>query len=295
MTTPVEVAVTLAQLGGVSTSADLRALTSRRALRAAVAQGVVRRLGRGTVALPALDPTQTTVRAVQGARSHLSAALDHGWAIAVPPTRPMVTVPRSGQVSAADRARVRIFWGTLTDLEVANGVTGPARTVVDCARTLGFGQALAVADSALRSGGLTRNELVAAARASPRTGRSRAVRVAESADPRAANPFESMLRGIALDVPGLSVEPQVHIGGAEFIGAADLVDVRLGIVIEAESWAYHGDRSPFDRDVRRYTAMVRAGWRVVRFLWADVYRDPAAVHAVLTDLVGETHPATQTA
>jgi G:T-mismatch repair DNA endonuclease (very short patch repair protein) len=50
--------------------------------------------------------------------------------------------------------------------------------------------------------------------------------------------------------------------------------------------------APFDRDVRRYTAMVRAGWRV-RFLWDDVYRDSAYVHAVLADLVTEAHLATQ--
>jgi hypothetical protein len=38
--------------------------------------------------------------------------------------------------------------------------------------------------------------------------------------------------------------------------------------------------------------MVRAGWRV-RFLWDDVYRDSAYVHAVLADLVTEAHLATQ--
>jgi very-short-patch-repair endonuclease len=81
------------------------------------------------------------------------------------------------------------------------------------------------------------------------------------------------------------VVPQVHIGGDAFIGSADLVDVGLGLVIEAESWGYHGDRAAFDRDVRRYTAMVRAGWRVVRFLWHDVRHRPAHVGAVLADLV----------
>jgi very-short-patch-repair endonuclease len=211
----------------------------------------------------------------------------------VPPAKPILTVPRSAHVSPGDRQVAHIAWGNLSSEERANGVTDLDRTVVDCARTLPFGQALAVADSALRSGRLTKAQLLETALAAPRTGRSRAVRVAEAADPRAANPFESMLRGIALDVPGLSIEPQVHIGGTEFIGAADLVDVRLGVVIEAESWAYHGDRSPFDRDVRRYTAMVRAGWRVVRFLWDDVYRDSAYVHAVLADLVTEAHLATQ--
>jgi very-short-patch-repair endonuclease len=130
-----------------------------------------------------------------------------------------------------------------------------------------------------------RDGLVVAAEVSPRTGRARAVRVATTADARAANPFESVLRSIALDVGGLAVEPQVHIGGRRFIGAGDLVDVGLGIVIEAESWRYHGDRGAFDRDVRRYTAMVQAGWRVVRFLWDDVHHRPDYVAEVLADLV----------
>jgi hypothetical protein len=290
------VVVALAQLGGTAPTVELRAITSRRAVRAALAGGCVLRVRRGTMALPILDETEATVQALHGARSHLSAALHHGWEVGLPPTRPMVTVPRSAHVSPADKTVAHIAWGHLTTEELANGVTGLERTVVDCARTLAFAHALAVADSALRSGRVTKAHLIDAAAASPRTGRSRAVRVAEAADQRAANPFESMLRGIALEVPGLSVEPQVRIGGSgcardtgigdtAFIGTADLVDRQLGIVIEAESWGYHGDRSSFDRDVRRYTALVRAGWRVVRFLWDDVCARPAYVTAVLSDLV----------
>lgn len=170
-------------------------------------------------------------------------------------------------------------------------MTDPVQTVLDCARDLPFDEALAVADSALRSGLVERRSLVEAAARSPRTGRSRVLRVVHAADGRAANPFESALRAIALDVPGLAVEPQVTLGLAEadgvvvVLGRADLVDASLGLVVEAESWEFHGDRGAFDRDVRRYTSMVRAGWRVVRFVWADVMHDPDHVRAVLTDVV----------
>jgi very-short-patch-repair endonuclease len=75
-----------------------------------------------------------------------------------------------------------------------------------------------------------------------------------------------MLRGVAADVPGLHLVPKVTIGGEDVIGTPDLVDVGHGIVVEAESWRYHGGRAEFDRDVRRYTAMARAGWIVLRFL-----------------------------
>jgi hypothetical protein len=50
------------------------------------------------------------------------------------------------------------------DDEIVAGVTGPLRTVVDCARVLPFDSALAVADSALRSGNVRRADLTRAAR-----------------------------------------------------------------------------------------------------------------------------------
>jgi very-short-patch-repair endonuclease len=110
--------------------------------------------------------------------------------------------------------------------------------------------------------------------------------VAGAADARSTNVFESLLRGLALEVPGLQVVPQVCIGGdGSLIGTADLVDTALGLVIEAESWAYHGGRDAFDRDVRRSTAMVRAGWVVLRFLWDDARHDPDYVRATLTGAV----------
>lgn len=204
----------LAVLGGSAATADLRALTSRRAVRAAVADGAVVQPRRGSVRLPVLDATPAAVHDLRAVRSHLSAALHYGWEVAAGPVQPMVTVPRSGHVASVDRDRVRLFWGDLSPAELAEGVTSPARTVVDCARTLPFGEALAVADSALRSGQVTHDELLLAADRGPRTGRSRALRVARTADGRAANPFESLLRAIALGVPGLRVEPQVHIGAA---------------------------------------------------------------------------------
>jgi very-short-patch-repair endonuclease len=160
-------------------------------------------------------------------------------------------------------------------------VTSPARTVIDCARALPFDEALSVADSALRSGVVTHEELRAAAVASPRTGRTAVDRVIAAADARAANPFESVLRAIAQSVPELRVEPQVQIGDSR----VDLADVRLRLVVEADSWEFHGAKDGFQKDVRRYTALVRADWTVVRFLWDDVMNRPDYVREVLEDVV----------
>jgi very-short-patch-repair endonuclease len=275
---------TLAALGGEASPAELRALTSRRRVQRAVADGAVLR-HRGRLSLPVLDETVAAVRDLGGARSHLSAALHHGWAVPGAPDRPMVTIPRTAHLPATGARTVRVFWGPLTPDELEAGVTGHARTVVDCARVLPFADAVAVADSALRAHDVSRTALGSAARASPRTGRARAVRVIEAADDRSANVFESLLRAISLGVPGLHLVPQVTIGGEDLIGTPDLVDVDLAIAVEAESWRYHGGRRDFDRDVRRYTAMACAGWLVLRFLWDDVRNHPEEVQRVLREAV----------
>lgn len=133
-----------------------------------------------------------------------------------------------------------------------------------------------------RSGDVDPLALARAAEASPRTGRTRAIRVARAADGRAANPFESCLRAICLEIPGLTVEPQVWVSG---VGRVDLLDVRLRLIVEAESYEFHGGRREFLRDVRRYTAATRAGWTVLRFCWEDVMFRPEYVVAVIADVI----------
>lgn len=103
-------------------------------------------------------------------------------------------------------------------------------------------------------------------------------RVASEASGLAANPFESVLRAIAMDVPGLSVKPQVQIGPGV---RPDLVDDRLRIVLEADSFEWHGGRSALARDARRYNTLVVDGWLVLQFAWEDVMHDPRYVRAVL--------------
>jgi very-short-patch-repair endonuclease len=164
-------------------------------------------------------------------------------------------------------------------------VTSPHRTVLDCARDLPFREALAIADSALRHRDVDHDELVKRALELPTTGRSAALRVVGAATALAANPFESVLRAIALDVPGLHVEPQVWIVERGFRGRPDLVDRRRRIVIEADSYEFHGHRRALKRDCERYTGLVVRGWTVVRFAWEHVMFEPDYVRDCLVALV----------
>jgi very-short-patch-repair endonuclease len=101
-----------------------------------------------------------------------------------------------------------------------------------------------------------------------------------------------VLRAIAIDVPGLEVVPQVRITGDLGLRVrADLVDRHLRIVLEADSFEWHGDRTALRRDARRYDLLVANGWTVLRFSWEDVMHDPDFVRAVLRATVERTQRA----
>jgi very-short-patch-repair endonuclease len=186
--------------------------------------------------------------------------------------------------TSTPRAPLRI--GSRAPSEIEEGVTTRARTLLDCLRGLPVDEALAVADSALRHG--FSHRLLSAVAASARgPGSLQARRIAALADPHAANPFESALRAAATAVPGLAVRPQVPIYEPHFLGRPDLVDERLGIILEADSFEWHGRRAALRRDARRYDEFAVRGWLVLRFAWEDVVHDQPWVSAILRAAVAE--------
>ncbi|GAA1478443.1 hypothetical protein GCM10009623_28890 [Nocardioides aestuarii] len=117
-----------------------------------------------------------------------------------------------------------------------------------------------MADSCLRHGDATHDELVAAAAGSPPGVR----RVVAYADGRSTNPFESVLRALAIDA-GLDVVPQYEVRAGGLVLHPDLVDPLRGIVLEADSWGFHASHDEHDRDCVRYNPLVATDWRVLRF------------------------------
>jgi len=272
----------LHRLGSVSDGTTLRRTCDPEALRLAVREGRVLHLGRNSYGLPGADEALAAAVRLRATASHLSAAQGWGWKVKHLPDSPVVTVPRNRKVATSRREGVDVRWADLPTSDIDDHCTTRVRTVIDCARSLPFDEALCVADSALREGRVTRADLVTAAEGSPRTGRASAVRVSELADGRAANPFESCLRAIALTVEGLAVTPQLPVSG---IGHADLGDPGLRLLVEADSFEFHALHEAFTYDIRRYSAMVRAGWTVLRFCWEDVMKRPSLVHGTLSDVV----------
>lgn len=286
-----EISALMPVLGGVATRDMLVRLTSRTALDSALATGELVKVNRGRYAVPGVHEGTELALTVTGHVCLASAALAHGWKVKVVPDRPQIAVPKDRRIDESVRARMSVTWTDLHDSQVEGLATDAATTLAMCGRRLPFDEALAIADSALRDG-FPIARLHALAKAARGPGSARLRRVAAHADGRSDNPFESVLRAIAIEVPGLEVEPQVRITGDLGLRArVDLADRRLGIVIEAESFEWHGDRAALRRDSRRYDLLVADGSVVLRFSWEDVMHDQDFVRAVLQGTVVRTEQA----
>ena len=147
-------------------------------------------------------------------------------------------------------------------------------------------EALTVADSALRHGEhATLRRVLAQVQGA---GSAKVRRIGLQADARAANPFESVTRAICLQVPGLDVTPQLVLSTDHYWACPDLVDRERRLVVECESYEWHGNRKGVLKDIRRYTLLSADGWTVLRFTWDDVMLRPDWVREVLVRAVGDT-------
>jgi hypothetical protein len=238
----VDVVELLTRMGGVATRALLIRATSRRQVDVALTAGRIVVLARGRYALPQAEEARRAAHVLSGVLCLLSAATEHGWAVKAAPDRPQVALPRNRKVDGSRVTGVEVRRFRFGPDDVAGHVTSVDRTLLDCLRHLPFDEALAVADSALRAG-VPRDRVRALVRDARGKDAVRMRQIAELATPEAANPFESVLRAIALGVAGLDVRPQVSIyRSGRFLGRPDLVDERRRIVVEAESFEWHGDR-----------------------------------------------------
>jgi very-short-patch-repair endonuclease len=278
-TTQLDPVSAVRRAGGTIPRAELLKISSRRHVDAAIATGALVRAGRSLIMLPGAAEAVVAARATGGVISGLSAARHHHWKVKAEPRVPVITVPRNRGRAHAGMLLVR---RDLPSAQHDGLVLTPVATVIDCARILPFDEALSVADSALRSRRVLPGDLTQAAEWLRPGERTRVLRVTNAADARAANPFESVARAIAREIPGLSVEPQGWVGGDWH---SDLVDQALRIAIECDSWEHHADERAWRYDVRRYTQLAAQGWLVIRLLWEDVMARQDRVRDVLTAAV----------
>jgi very-short-patch-repair endonuclease len=280
----VSVAELLHELGGVATRARLVRACSRAEVDRALASGAVVADARGRYTLPSTEEGLRRAHALSGVLGWTSAALWHGWEVMVVPDEPHVIIPRKRRLHDRQRVGVHLHRADLLPEERSGPATDVETTLLHCLRGLPLAEALAVADSALRHG-VPPATLRRVASLVQGPGAPQVRRVAAAARAEAANPFESGLRAVALDVPGLDVEPQVLIRTTTGWARPDLVDRELRIVLEADSFAWHGGRQALARDARRYNRLVVDGWVVLRFSWEDVMFHDDDVRQILLAVV----------
>ncbi|WP_068398492.1 DUF559 domain-containing protein [Kribbia dieselivorans] len=277
----VDVAALVAQLGGTAAYSDLSGVTQRQ-VRKAVENGTLCRVGRGAYALPGLTTAELAAAGLTGTVSGLSAALSYGWPVLHEPRLPEVTVPRGRNLPAGTARAVRVHYSALGNDRDGNR-TSPLRTVIDCARWHPFEEALAVADSALRSGLLSIGEFRGAHLRGAGAGRVRMV--LEAADGLAANPFESGLRAMALNAhPGFLAQPEARLGSGRVLHP-DVGLPQQRLALEADSFEFHGNRKQLVADCWRYNELVVAGWTVLRFSWEHVMKHQKWVVATISSAV----------
>lgn len=279
----------LQQLGGFADASQLRRHCSKKSIARAVREDRIILVSKGKYAVPGLDAAWREAHRLQGVVSGRSAAQFWGLSLRLAPgekVTPVITVPYKRKVPKERRVGVHLRWRDLPAHGVllrspdspgaAGRVTTLVQTVIDCCRDLPDPDALCVVDAALREG-VPRQRILTAARGLSVKAAPRVIRLVESGDKRSANAFESCLREIVSRVAGLRAVPQFYIGEHR----VDLADERLRIVIEAESFAFHGSKEMFRLDCRRYTGFVVDDWMVLRFVWEDVVLAPEKVRAEL--------------
>jgi very-short-patch-repair endonuclease len=277
----------MVQAGGVATSSQLREVFTRRTIERALEEKVLERVERGRYAMAEVGEARAQAHRLDGVLALTSAALEWGWAVKTVPERPWVAVAPGRNISPARRDGVELTWRRLAADDLAFGRhTSALRTVTDCAAELPFDDALAVADSALRSRLVQPGDLLAAAQDHPCRGRARVSRVAHHASPLAANPFESTLRALAIQAaPGVDWRPQPPVPIAGFRLHPDVGCEELRIALEADSFEFHGRRNALVADCWRYDELVVADWRVLRFAWEHVMLQQEWVMRTIAALV----------
>jgi len=197
-----------------------------------------------------------------------------------------ITVPRNG------RRRTPPGWSLVrSDVDRAGRtlrhgvpVTSALRTVRDLCRVLDEVKAVVAADSALRLGLVTLVQLQRDLGAADGRGADRLRRVAASVDPLAGSVLETLLRLLLAELrPAPRSQVWIREEHGRLVARVDFCWVAARLIVEADGFAFHSDRSAYRQDRERLNDLERLGWRVLRFTWEDVVGRPDHVLALVRE------------
>lgn len=256
--------------GGIVRGAELIAAVGRAEFNRALGANEIKRQSRGIYV--AATPTFEQLKAseLRGTVSHLTAAWHWNIGITTRPLRWDVTVPsNSYRRSVPDE--VALWYREISAEDRDGRYTTPLRTVVDCLRDTPEPHGLAVLEHAVDVGLVGIDEVAAQVKALRGPGSAKARRVLSWYDARASPPLESALRAILLTAGITCFEPQLVIrDGDRQLARVDLGDPRTGVLLEADSYRWHGAQVQLAKDAERYDELVARGYRVLRFAFDHV-------------------------
>jgi hypothetical protein len=220
--------------------------------------------------------------------SHHSAAAIHGLDLLEgPPAGVAVTRP-PGLGSRTGRPGVCLRVAALPDghVTVRRGVlvTSVARTVVDLARVSQFRAGVVAADSALRMGQTSKDELRAVVADCERWPNvRRASEAVEFSDRQSESVLESISRVAFRDYGIPPPELQVWVGDEIVEGRVDFLWRRYRTIGEADGAVKYADPARAISQLRRDARLRAAGFQVVHFTWDEIVRVPGQVAAALRE------------
>ncbi|MEV4662367.1 type IV toxin-antitoxin system AbiEi family antitoxin domain-containing protein [Micromonospora echinofusca] len=247
------------------------------ALRRARIRAVVASLGPGSVVV--LD-TAAELHRIAGLRP---ASAIH---VSLPPNR-----PRPQRITDPDVVVHQLTIDPHAVGEVAGmPVTTPLRTLADVILRADRYSAVCVLDSALNRQVVTEPDLARMpALLVGRRGAVAARRHLGEADGRAQSPLETRTRLRRVDggVPPDALQLEVRDGDGCLLGIGDLGWRAARVIAEADGQAPHHMPGAVFEDRARQNRLVNAGWRILRFTWADTLRPDYIPHTVKAALL---HP-----
>lgn len=262
---------------------------SRSQIAHRVSRGILHREARGVVSLTPPDRTP-------GGRAMRAVLLVGGGAVASLWTAAALhrlTAPRSRQthvvVEGCRRQREtddlfvhRTRWLPAEHVTTIGNVPATAlpRTLVDCSRLLDHWTALEMLDSTNADAATWSSiHTVATMLSNGRAGvRALAVATAPDGAQRLRSTLERLARE-ALDahgVPDGEWNVVVHDSDGR-VREVDLCFREARVIVELDGLRFHNRAERAERDRRSDRRLLLAGWRVLRFTWTDVVRDPASM------------------
>ena len=222
--------------------------------------------------------------------THLTAAAAYGWWLPEAPAHPVFAAMPSSEPRPRRPGALVFRHPHPPEMQELRGLrlTTPAETLLALARDLTPLDLIVVADSAVRQGDVTLDELAQIVTGTRRRGAPALRALVPSIDPRSESAWESVMRLLhrAADIP---VEPQHELTDdrGRFIARADLWICGTRRVHEYDG-SVHRDPDAHAADLSRDRALSLAGWERHGFTKRHLLHDGASIIRASDELLGRS-------